>query len=269
MKTVMSIAGSDCIGGAGIQADIKTCCAFKVYATTAITAVVAENTRGVFGIEAVKASFVYDQIKAITDDVWPDAVKIGMLGNADIAREVARAIRDFKLTNVVLDPVLVASVGDSLSGDKEDTVKVILSELAPLATLITPNMPEMAELLGMPLDYEDPQTFPLRLMGMTRCSGVLLKGGHGNGQESVDYLIWHDAEGKLESREFSAPRVETPNSHGTGCTLSTAIACGLAQGLALPAAVEKAKAFVTEALKGGRDLKLGKGSGPLDFFVNA
>ncbi len=267
MKTVLSIAGSDSCGGAGIQADIKTCCAFKLYATTAITALTAQNTLGVNGIEVTSPEFVKLQIKSVAEDIFPDAVKIGMLGSAATARAVAESIKELGLKNIVLDPVLVASSGSSLSGEIAATVDVILHELAPQATLITPNFPEMITLLGIPDDYEDPVTFPLRLMGMTGAQAVLLKGGHGNEEESRDYLTYRDSAGELKFKEFTAPRISTPNNHGTGCTLSTAIACGLAEGNSLVEAIEKAKEFVTAALKGSRENKIGKGTGPLDFFV--
>lgn len=267
IKTVLSIAGSDSCGGAGIQADIKTCCALKVYATTAITALTAQNTLGVKGIEYTAPDFVKAQIKAVAEDIRPNAVKIGMLGNADIARAVADAVAELGLINVVLDPVLVASSGSSLSGETEETVKVILEKLAPLATIITPNIPEMGTLLGFPLDFEDAATFPLRLMGMTGCKAVLLKGGHGDHEMATDYLTYRDADGELHFREFSAPRIKTSNNHGTGCTLSSAIACYLAKGEPLDVAVEKGKNFVTEALKGSVTRKIGTGTGPLDFFV--
>lgn len=268
MKTVLTIAGSDSSGGAGIQADIKTCCAYRVFATCAVTAVVAENTMRVCGIEALHPEFVYSQIKAVVEDIRPDAVKIGMLGSGSIARAVVRAINDFDLKNIVLDPVLVASSGGSLAGDGCGTIQVILDELAPLACLMTPNRPEMMELLGLDEEPHDWRTLPEMLMDRTGCQGILLKGGHGTEHESVDYLALRRDDGAISMREYSATRINTQNSHGTGCTLSSAIACGLAQGLDLEQAIEKGKRFVTEALKGGRNLGLGKGSGPLDFFVN-
>lgn len=267
IRTVLSIAGSDSCGGAGIQADIKTCCAFGVYASTAITALTAQNTMGVEGIELTRPEFVAQQIDSVVKDIRPDAVKIGMLGSAQIAHAVAEVLRECKLKNIVIDPVMVASSGSSLSGNRDDLTQVILKELAPLATLITPNAPEMATLLGMPLDYEDPPMFSLRLMGVAGCNAVLLKGGHFEGETSTDYLTWRNGDGELKFAEFNAPRISTPNSHGTGCTLSTAIACGLAAGLDLETAVGQAKDFVTEALKGSRVIKLGKGTGPLDFFA--
>lgn len=266
-KTVLTIAGSDSSGGAGIQADIKTCCAYGVFATCAVTAVVAENTMKVSGIEVIHPEFVYSQIKAVVEDIRPDAVKIGMLGSGSVARAVVRAIKDFDLKNIVLDPVLVASSGGSLAGDGCGTIEVILEELAPLASLITPNRPEMMALLGFRQEPENWKSLPEILIDRTGCRGLLLKGGHGTENESVDYLALRNDDGGISLREFSAKRIDTNNSHGTGCTLSSAIACGLAQGLDLVHAVEKGKRFVTEALKGGRNLGLGKGSGPLDFFV--
>lgn len=267
IKTVLSIAGSDSCGGAGIQADLKTCCALNVYGMTAITALTAQNTLGVQGIADTKPEFVKAQIKAIVEDIRPDAVKIGMLGNPGIAHAVADSIREFGLKNVVLDPVLVASAGSSLSGDTEETVRVMINELASLATLVTPNIPEMEWLSGMVIDSEDIRLFPLRLMELAGCKAVLLKGGHGDDDYATDYLAYHDKNGGICERTYSVARVSTPNNHGTGCTLSTAIACYLAKGEELPVAIEKGKYFVTEALKGSRLKKIGKGTGPLDFFA--
>lgn len=267
IKTVLSIAGSDSCGGAGIQADLKTCCAQKVYGMTAITALTAQNTMGVQGIADTKPEFVKAQIKAIVEDIRPDAVKIGMLGNSGIARAVVECIKEYGLSNVVLDPVLVASAGSSLSGDTEETVKVMINELAPLATLITPNIPEMGWLTGMPVESEEIESYPVKLMELTGCRAVLLKGGHGDGEYATDYLAYRDDAEHICEKVYTASRISTPNNHGTGCTLSTAIACYLAKGEELPVAIEKGKHFVTEALKGSRLNKIGKGTGPLDFFA--
>lgn len=268
MHTVLSVAGSDSSGGAGIQADIKTCCAFKVFATTAITAVVAENTMEVLGIRAMEPDFVYEQIKAVAVDMPPSAVKIGMLGNGKVGHAVACAIRDFKLKNIVLDPVLVASSGGSLAQDIRETVNVINDELAPLASLITPNIPEIKSLLGIESDGFDLKLMPSMLMKRTGCEAVLLKGGHDAGIQSVDCLARRQyGEGRVET--FASQRIPTKNNHGTGCTLSSAVACGLAVGLPLEQAIKRAKKFVTSALEGARYSELGNGNGPMNFFVKA
>ena len=268
MKTVLSIAGSDSGGGAGIQADIKTCCAFKVFATTAITSITAQNTFGVEGIMDIPADFVEKQIRAVVNDIRPDAVKIGMLGNAETVIRVASLISELGLKNVVLDPVLIASSGDSLSGNSNETASAIMERLAPLATIMTPNIPEAHQLLGIDNDFEDAGPLAVRFSGVSRAEAVLLKGGHGESEYCKDYLVFrHGSEG-LTVREFSAPRIETKNNHGTGCTLSSAIACGLALGLSLENAVRQGKEYVTSALKSGIENKIGNGTGPLDFFAS-
>lgn len=268
MKTVLSIAGSDSGGGAGIQADIKTCCAFKIFATTAITSLTAQNTFGVEGIMDIPADFVEKQIRAVVNDIRPDAVKIGMLGNAETVIRVASLISELGLKNVVLDPVLIASSGDSLSGNSNETASAIMERLAPLATIMTPNIPEALQLLGIDNDFEDAGPLAVRLSAVSRAEAVLLKGGHGESEYCKDYLVFRHASEGLTVREFSAPRIETKNNHGTGCTLSSAIACGLALGLSLENAVRQGKEYVTSALKSGIENKIGNGTGPLDFFAS-
>lgn len=262
--TVLIIAGSDSIGGAGIQADIKTCCAFGTYAMTAVTAVTAQNTIGVTGIQDITPAMVEKQIEAVAEDIRPDAVKIGMLANSEIVRKVAECLRRHEFRNVVVDPVLVASSGSSLSGAVDETARAMLEELFPLATLITPNIPEAMTLLGIEQDFEDPAEMALRLLALSRSRAVLVKGGHGVKEECRDFLLYHGEDG-IGHEEFNAPRIETRNSHGTGCTLSSAIASCLAAGLPLTEAVRKGKEFVTKALENGRMLGLGHGCGPLDF----
>lgn len=264
---VLSIAGSDSCGGAGIQADIKTCCAYKVYGMTAITAITAQNTLGVAGIMEVTPDMVYDQIKAVARDISPDAVKIGMVANPETVRAIADAIRDFNLRNIILDPVLVASSGDSLSGDSGDTAGALIKHLFPLCELVTPNLPETFTLLDVEPEFESPRELAIRMLANTGARNVLVKGGHGVQEMVKDFLALSREDGLPEVMELSAPRIDTPNNHGTGCTLSTAIACGLASGLSLVEAVEKGKRFVTKALEAGKDSGLGKGTGPLDFFA--
>lgn len=265
---VLSIAGSDSCGGAGIQADLKTCCAFKVYGMTAITAITAQNTLGVADIQDVTPRMVYEQIKAVAEDITPDAVKIGMVSNPETVKIIADAIRDFNLKRIVLDPVLVASSGSSLSGETNKTAEAMIEYLFPLCELVTPNLPETFTLLNVDPEFESPRDLAVRMLAMTKASNVLIKGGHGNQEVVKDFLAMRKQDGFPEVREFSAPRIETPNSHGTGCTLSTAIACGLAQGFTVAEAVERAKKFVSDALEAGKDSGLGHGTGPLDFFVS-
>lgn len=267
IKTVLSIAGSDSCGGAGIQADLKTCCAFRVYGMTAITAVTAQNTLGVQAIEVIKPEMIREQINSVVNDCRPDALKIGMVGNADAVRVIANTIKVHGLRNIVVDPVLVASSGSSLSGELSETIEAFFAELFPLADIITPNIPEAISLLGIEEDFEDPREMSVRLLATSGSKAVLVKGGHGVKEECRDYLLMHTSEG-IEAEEFSAPRIRTPNTHGTGCTLSSAIACGLAKGMDLKAAVEKAKHYISRALESGKVLRLGHGTGPLDFFVD-
>lgn len=267
IKKILIIAGSDSIGGAGIQADIKTSCAYRTYAMTAVTAVTAQNTRGVQAVASIKPDMIFRQIESVVNDCRPDAVKIGMAGDAENIKTIADAIGRFELPNVVVDPVLVASSGDSLSGGLSECIQAYYEYLFPLADLITPNIPEAVDLLGISEGFEDPGLMAVRLLGMTKAKAVLVKGGHGVKEECRDWLLYHTNDG-IRDRQFVAPRIETPNTHGTGCTLSTAIACGLAEGLPLPDAIDKAKHFISKALEGGRDLRLGHGTGPLDFFVS-
>jgi len=238
MKTVLSIAGSDCSGGAGIQADIKTITAFRMYAMSAITALTAQNTTGVKEILPISPKFVASQLDAVFTDIYPDAVKIGMIFDAQIATEIAKKLRQYKAINIVLDPVMCSTSGDMLISP--GTKNVLVKELFPLARLITPNKPE-AEVLGESVI----NAFP-----------TLIKGGHSDG-EPTDVL---NSNGKLV--EFTGTRIHTRNTHGTGCTLSTAIACGLADGQDLVTSIRNAKRYVHGAL--GAGLRLGHGAGPID-----
>jgi hydroxymethylpyrimidine/phosphomethylpyrimidine kinase len=257
-RVALSIAGSDSGGGAGVQADLLAFAALGVHGTCAVTALTAQSTRGVAGILAVPPEFVRAQIDAVLGDFAVGAVKLGMLGSAANVRAVAAALAGHAAP-VVLDPVLVASDGTELlpAGD----VAALREHAFPLATLITPNLPEAARLLATSearvLAAPEEACRGLAAMG-PRGTSVLLKGGHAPGAECIDWL-WHAD----ELRRFAAPRVDTPNTHGTGCTLSAAIAAGLALGAPLPAAVERAKAFVTAALRAGAGRRLGGGPGPL------
>lgn len=258
----LTIAGSDSSGGAGIQADLKTFHALGVYGASAITALTAQNTQGVRGVELASPDFVSAQIAAVMDDLSVDAVKTGMLATAGIIRAVVETLDRYPARPLVVDPVMVATSGDVLLA--EDAIATIIAELLPRAHLITPNLPEAARLLGAPVAVTEAEAqAQAQALVALGCRAVLVKGGHGEGNTAVDVLVV--AHGAVH--RFERPRVDTHHTHGTGCTLSAAIAAGLAKGLALEAAVAEAKAFVWEALVAGRELGVGRGHGPVDHLV--
>jgi hydroxymethylpyrimidine/phosphomethylpyrimidine kinase len=259
VANALTIAGSDPSGGAGIQADLKTFSAFGVYATSVLTALTAQNTRGVTGIHRVPADFVTQQLDTLVSDVRIDGVKIGMLGDADIVKAVAAFLDRHTPPHVVLDPVMVATSGDRLlQADAIDGIRSLL----PRVALVTPNLAEAAILLdereAVTLDEMSAQAVRLRALG---APGVLLKGGHLAGPRSVDLLVTSDGEQRLDG-----PRVDTPNTHGTGCSLSSAIAALLARGLPTVAAVTEAKRWLTGALAASDLLDVGHGHGPVHHF---
>jgi hydroxymethylpyrimidine/phosphomethylpyrimidine kinase len=256
----VTIAGSDSGGGAGIQADLKTFSALGVYGASVITALTAQNTKGVTGIHDVPPEFIAAQIDAVFSDLKVNAVKIGMLSQVATIEAVAAALDRHGARNVVLDPVMVATSGDRLLAP--DAVDALRKKLIPRALIITPNLPEAAALLDTEI-AEDENVMrhqARRLLGFGP-QAVLLKGGHGTGLESVDLLI--DAEG---DERLSVTRVPTKNTHGTGCTLSSAIAAGLAKGLPLRDAVRAAKSYVTAAIAAADTLAVGSGHGPIHHF---
>lgn len=257
----LTIAGSDSSGGAGIQADLKTFAAHQVYGASVIVALTAQNTTGVTGIHAVPGDFVSQQIDATFADLDIGAVKIGMLATVEVIRAVAAGLKRHDARNIVLDPVMVAASGSRLL--EENAVEAIKSELFPLATLITPNLPEAAALLGTAMaesdDAMDEQAEKLAALG---AANVLIKGGHGTGDTATDLLL---LAGGTRQR-FSAPRYQTRNTHGTGCTLSSAIAAGLAKGLDLPEAVGHAKTYITAAIAAADQVPVGHGHGPVHHF---
>lgn len=255
---VLSIAGSDSGGGAGIQADLKTFAALGCYGMTAITALTAQNTQGVRGIHAVPAAFLREQIKAVVEDIGVDAVKLGMLHAPEVAEVVAWAIDHYRLPNVVLDPVMVATSGDRLIA--AETVQVLVRELFPRAAVITPNLDEAALLIGHAIDgigALDGAADELLALG---ARAVLLKGGHLPGSEVVDVLLQSSG----ERTRLASRRIESRNLHGTGCTLSSAIAAHLALGATLPEAVERARAYILGAMAAAVDVQVGAGHGPLN-----
>ena len=264
MKTptiVLTIAGSDSSGGAGIQADIKAISALGSYAASVITSVTAQNTLGVQGIHPIPTGMVRQQIESVMDDLHPDTIKIGMVCNKDITLTIAECIRKYQPRWVVYDPVMVSTSGHKLMTD--DTIEVIEQELIPLATLITPNLHEACILLRKKNIREGEMEKCADVLGKTcRCS-VLLKGGHLDDGEMCDVL--YDAK---EQRYFHyrAPKIESHNLHGTGCTLSSAIATKLSQGYSLKEAIALAKDYVTKAIDAAKELKIGHGHGPLWHF---
>ena len=253
MKSVLTIAGSDSIGGAGIQADIKSITCNGCYAMTAITAMTAQNTLGVKSIQESSPEFLEDQIDAIFADIVPDAVKIGMVSNRKLIEIISRKLKEYGAKNIVLDPVMVATSGAKLIS--EDAIETLKENLIPLATLITPNIPESEILSGMKIGTEEQMVYAAKHISEKFKTAVLVKGGHSiNDANDVLYtdgkFLW-----------FPQERIENSNTHGTGCTLSSAIASHLAKGEPIECAINSAKKYLTECLKAGLDL--GKGSGPL------
>ncbi len=258
MRTALSIAGSDSCGGAGIQADIKTMTMNGVYAMSAITALTAQNTTGVRAIQESTPEFLKEQIDAVFEDIYPDAVKIGMVSSSELIRVIAERLRYYQAANVVVDPVMVATSGSSLM--KTDAVQTLCQELLPIATLITPNIPEAEVLSGMTIESKEEMVTAIKQIGETYGCSVLLKGGH-RVNDANDLLY---ANGGL--RWFEGKRIDNPNTHGTGCTLSSAIAANLAKGFSLTESVKRAKAYISGALAAMLDL--GKGSGPMAHAFN-
>jgi hydroxymethylpyrimidine/phosphomethylpyrimidine kinase len=259
MATALTIAGSDSGGGAGIQADLKTFAAHGVYGTSAITALTAQNTVGVQGVHVVPDDFVTAQIEAVAADLGCDAVKTGMLANATIVEAVAAAVEALELPNLVVDPVMVAKSGDHLLD--EEAVHAMRWTLLRLARVVTPNIPEAEVLAKMSIKSLADMREAARRIAMLKPAAVVIKGGHMAGPEVVDLLL-EDG----EYHEWVGPRIEGPNTHGTGCTFASAIAAHLAKGASLIEAVPAAKAYVEGAMRHG--IALGKGHRPLDHFWN-
>jgi hydroxymethylpyrimidine/phosphomethylpyrimidine kinase len=256
----LTIAGSDSSAGAGIQADLKTFAAFGVYGASVITALTAQNTTGVSGIHQVPADFVTAQIDAVFADLAVGAVKIGMVAQLVTIDAIAAGLSRWSPQHIVLDPVMVATSGDRLLA--ADSVEALRTRLIPRASLITPNLPEAAALLDEPVATNEAgvERQGRRLLSLG-CKAVLIKGGHGQGSESIDYLI--DAERTIA---LAAPRIATKNTHGTGCSLSSAIAAGLAKGDDMEAAVRNAKAWISAAIAAADKFTVGHGHGPIHHF---
>ena len=254
MKTALTIAGSDCSGGAGIQADIKTMTMNGVYAMSAITALTAQNTTGVRSIMEATPEFLKEQINAVFEDIRPDAVKIGMVSSAELVNVIADRLAYYKAENIVVDPVMVATSGSELM--KTDAVSVLTGELLPLAALVTPNIPEAEVLSGQVIHTKDDMERVAKIIGDTYGCAVLLKGGHSI--NDANDLLYANGNCKW----FSGKRISNPNTHGTGCTLSSAIASNLAKGFDLETSIRRAKVYISGALAAMLDL--GQGSGPMN-----
>ena len=253
MKTALTIAGSDCSGGAGIQADMKTMTMNGVYAMSAITALTAQNTTGVRAIQESTPDFLKQQLDAIFEDIYPDAVKIGMVASSELIRVIADKLRYYDARNIVVDPVMVATSGSALM--KNDAVQTLIEELLPLAILMTPNIPEAQVLSGLTIETKEDMVTAAKQIGDSYHCAVLLKGGHSI-NDANDLLYANGG-----SQWFEGKRIDNPNTHGTGCTLSSAIASNLAKGFTLAESVQRAKEYISGALAAMLDL--GQGSGPM------
>ena len=254
MKTALSIAGSDCSGGAGIQADLKTMVANGVYGMSVITSLTAQNTTGVRSIENVSPDFLKDQIDSVFEDIAPDAVKTGMIPSKELVEVIAERMKFYGVKNLVVDPVMVATSGADLSNS--GSVKALKEKLIPLSAVVTPNVPEAEVLSGMKITSKNDMIEAAKKINSECGCSVLIKGGHSEGNS--DDILFHDDEVFV----FGMEKIDNENTHGTGCTLSSAIACNLAKGMDVPQAVTRAKEYITEAISAGLDL--GHGRGPLD-----
>ena len=260
MRKALTIAGSDSCGGAGIQADIKTMTMNGVYAMSAITALTAQNTTGVTGIMEASPQFLKQQIDAVFEDIFPDAVKIGMVSSIGLIEVIGERLRHYGAKNIVVDPVMVATSGSRLID--EEAVETLEKELLPLAIVITPNIPEAEILTGYPISTEEEMEKAAKDIFARFGCNVLIKGGHSiSDANDVLFVGGQDGSGEGTIRWFHGRRIDNPNTHGTGCTLSSAIASNLAKGYDLETSVERAKAYISGALEAMMDL--GKGSGPL------
>lgn len=258
IKRVLTIAGSDCSGGAGIQADIKTITVHRMYAMSAITALTAQNTTGVFDVMEVTPDFLRKQLEAIFEDIRPDSIKIGMVSSSELIITIAEMLEKYGAENIVVDPVMVSTSGCRLIS--ENAVDALKKELFPIASVITPNIPEAEMLCGFEIKSEADAERAAKSIKKLTAGAVLIKGGH-SVNDASDFLF--DGE---TGTWFRGERIDNPNTHGTGCTLSSAIACNLAQGRTAADSVGYAKKYLEGAIKAGLDL--GRGSGPLEHFYN-
>jgi hydroxymethylpyrimidine/phosphomethylpyrimidine kinase len=258
MRKVLTIAGSDCSGGAGIQADIKTMTAHKKYAMSAIIALTAQNTTGVFGVMEATPEFVEQQLDCIFTDIYPDAIKIGMVSNSKIIEVITEKLKQYNAQKIVVDPVMISTSGSRLLN--ADAMDAVITKLIPIADIITPNIPEAEALCNMQIETTDQMLRAAEKISEMLPGAVLIKGGHLT--DVADDLLYANG----DANWIRGERINNPNTHGTGCTLSSAIACNLADGHSLKQSVINAKEYVTGALKAGLDF--GKGSGPLNHCYN-
>lgn len=256
MNKVLTIAGSDCSGGAGIQADMKTMAAHKVYGMSVITSLTAQNTTGVYGVLDIDPEFVAKQIDCVFQDIVPEAVKIGMVSNSKIIEVIVDKLKEYKAKNIVVDPVMISTSGSKLLSD--EAIDMLKNKLIKIATIITPNIPEAEVLSGMTIKTQEDMLDAAKKISKMLDGAVLIKGGH-LVNDAID-LLYRDG----EYRWFTSERINNNNTHGTGCTLSSAIASNLSKGYSLEDSIEKAKEYLTGALRDGLDL--GKGSGPLNHM---
>ena len=254
MRTALSIAGSDSSGGAGIQADLKTMTMNGVFGMSAVTALTAQNTTGVTGIMEVTPEFLKQQLEAVFEDIFPDAVKIGMVSNGELIRVIGECLKKYGAKNIVADPVMVATSGSKLM--KTEAIAILQKEIFPLADLVTPNIPEAEILAGIPIKNVEDMKRAAKIIGDAHGCAVLVKGGHS--LNDANDLLYQNG----TYRWFEGKRVNNPNTHGTGCTLSSAIAANLAKGFSMENSVERAKEYISGALEAMLDL--GKGSGPMN-----
>jgi hydroxymethylpyrimidine/phosphomethylpyrimidine kinase len=260
-RRVLTIAGSDSGGGAGIQADLKTFSALGCYGMSVITALTAQNTQGVTGIHPVPAGFVRQQLEAVLSDIGADAVKIGMLFSPELIKTIADTLAEYQVKNVVLDPVMVATSGDKLLQD--DALAALMEHLLPMADILTPNLPEASVLAACELNSRESLEKAAKTLASSGCGNILIKGGHLSGQSSDD-LLYMDAEKRF--LELKGERVATSNTHGTGCTLSSAIASFIARDYGTEAAIIEAKSYIQGAIKAGAAYRIGEGHGPVHHF---
>ncbi|MCC9135543.1 bifunctional hydroxymethylpyrimidine kinase/phosphomethylpyrimidine kinase [Pontibacter silvestris] len=257
---VLTIAGSDSGGGAGIQADLKTFSALGCFGTSAITAITVQNTLGVTGIHSIPPAIVQGQIKAVMDDIKPAAIKIGMVHSVELVQAIAETLQQYAYLPVVVDPVMVATSGDKLIEDS--TISVLKQQLLPLAEVVTPNLDEAQILAGIPIHNLEDMKKAARLILDTGCKAVLVKGGHLQGPRLYDVYLHQNGSEQV----FESEAIASNNTHGTGCTLSSAIAALLAKGADMVTAIIQAKQYVHQAIDKGKDVKTGEGHGPLNHF---
>ncbi len=261
--TALSVAGSDPSGGAGVQADLKTFSSLGVYGSAVITALTVQNTMGVKYVHALPPKVVYDQIVAVMEDLNPDAVKVGMVNDAATLDAIVSAFSEFCPRFLVVDPVMISSSGKMLMSD--DAVALLKRKLLPMTDLLTPNIPETSVLSGEPVDSPASMEQAARAILACGTNAVLIKGGHASGKSKTD-MLFSVSDGSISVNEYSVPSVVSRNTHGTGCTLSSAIAAFVARGNSLVEAVGEAKRYLTSALTAGADITVGRGTGPLNHF---